>query len=171
MRLCVRADSENVRWSLNLPERIKGALGKPRGVLLTVAAAVIGIILIFASSFESKPEDSGEIGLDEYKAMLESEVESMCANIRGVGCCRVMITFERGEENTYKGSQLVESKPPRVLGVSVLCDGGDADRIKADVTEMVCALFGIGANRVCVLPLKNQSVAEYPLAVRHTINQ
>ena len=65
-----------------------------------------------------------------------------------------MITFERGEERTYKGSQIIETKPPRVLGVSVLCEGGASDRVRAEITEMLCALFDIGANRVSVLPLK-----------------
>ena len=66
-----------------------------------------------------------------------------------------MVTFSRGEENTYKGSKLTESRPPEVLGVTVVCDGGDNATVRARLTEMLSALFGIGSNRIAVLPSKN----------------
>ncbi len=140
---------------MNLVDKIKGVLSK-KGMILTVVLALVGILLI------SLPQgDKGVVGadteitLDEYKAKLEGELVDMCRSVKGVGKCRVMITFLRGEENTYKGSLLVESKPPCVLGVSVVCEGADSNNVKASLTEMICALFDIGANRVAVLKLEN----------------
>ena len=143
-----------MRWSLNLRERIKGALGKRAGAVIACIAVAVGLVLVFSSSYEDDVEEAQETDLVEYRRELEAEVADMCSRIKGVGECCVMITLERGEENTYKGSQLIESKPPRVLGVSVLCEGGEITRVRADVTAMVCALFDVGANRVCVLSLE-----------------
>ena len=86
--------------------------------------------------------------------MLEGELVDMCEQVSGVGKCKVMITFERGAENVYKGSQLTESSPPKVLGVSVICTGGASESVKAELTGMICALFSIGANRVAILPME-----------------
>ena len=96
-----------------------------------------------------------EITLDEYKELLEAEIESLCSDVSGVGRCRVFITFERGVQDTYKGSNIIESKPPKVLGVTVVCTGGDSDAVKSSVTEMISALFDIGYNRVAVLKLNS----------------
>ena len=118
--------------------------------------ALVGIffVVVSTSSGSSKPSD-GELSLDEYKERLEAEIESLCSDIEGVGRCRVFITFERGVQDTYKGSTVIESKPPRVLGVTVVCRGGDSDAVKSSVAEMICALFDIGYNRVAVLKLNS----------------
>ncbi len=114
----------------------------------------LGLMLVALSSVgQSEASDTTE--LSEYKEELEKRLEKLCSEVDGVGKCTVMVTFSRGEENTYKGNQLTESKPPRVLGVSVVCDGGDRSDVRARLSQMLCALFDIGANRVSVLPSKN----------------
>ncbi len=145
-----------MRLSLNLVEKIK-ELFKKKGVLLTAVLIAVGVLLISLpmGGAEQSANVTEKITLEEYKANLEGELSSMCERAEGVGRCRVMITLSRGEENTYKGSLLVESKPPRVLGVSVICEGGGSPTVKASLTEMICALFDIGTNRVAVLKLEN----------------
>ena len=115
----------------------------------------IGLVLIVISGrVGSTPaEDSKELTLEEYKVQLEKEVAKLCSDVDGVGKCRVFITFERGEQNTYKGSLLIESKPPKVLGVTVICEGAEYDSVRRELSEMLRALFDIGANRVAVLKL------------------
>ena len=93
--------------------------------------------------------------LDEYREQLESEVAALCSSVSGVGKCRVFITFERGAASTYRGSSVIETKPPLVLGVSVVCSGGDSDRVRSELTDMLTALFSIGSNRVSVLKLNS----------------
>lgn len=118
--------------------------------------AALGIILILISSSvgtsETKKND-GEITLDEYKERLEAELSDLCSDVRGVGKCRVFVTFERGEQNTYKGSAITETKPPKVLGITVICKGADSDRVRSELTDMLTSLFDIGSNRVAVLKL------------------
>ncbi len=117
----------------------------------------IGIILIFVSSSFGKSEDKSADGitLDEYKIRLEEEIASICSDVSGVGKCRVFITLERGEQNVYKGSSVIETKPPKVLGVTVVCRGADSDYVRAELTDMITALFDIGSNRVAILKLNS----------------
>ena len=118
---------------------------------------LLGIILIFvSSSFEKKEKDSQDgITLDEYKLRLENEIASICSDVFGVGKCRVFITLERGEQNVYKGSSVIETKPPKVLGVTVVCRGADSDYVRAELTDMLTALFDVGSNRVAILKLNS----------------
>jgi len=115
----------------------------------------IGIVLIFiSSSFNSAPEKDGEeLTLEEYKEKLEGELTDLCSDVKGVGRCKVFVTFERGEQNTYKSGVIIEKKPPRVLGVTVICQGADSDYVKRELTDMITALFDVGTNRVAVLKL------------------
>ena len=147
---------ENVRWSLKLVEKLKGLFGNRRAIIVLLAMVAVGVLLLCIPSGSSEGvSTSSDEELTEYKAQLESELAEICASVSGVGKCRVMITFERGAEKVYKGSQLVESSPPRVSGVTVVCEGGESQTVKGTLTEMISALFGIGKNRIAVLESKN----------------
>ncbi|MBQ8689515.1 MAG: hypothetical protein IJ515_04040 [Clostridia bacterium] len=126
---------------------------KKRPVVIILLLAVGLLLLTLSSCPEKETEEAVEKTLEEYKAELEDELESACSMVGGVGKCRVIVTFERGTENSYKGSQLLESKPPRVMGVSVICQGADSASVRSEITEMMTALFDIGSNRVAILKL------------------
>ncbi len=125
---------------------------KIKNILLAVTLG-LALVLIFAGSGEKSDGDA--MTLDEYRLRLEDEVASLCSDIEGVGKCRVYITLERGEQNIYKGSSVIETKPPRVLGVTVICRGADSTEVRSELTDMLSALFDIGANRVAVLKLNS----------------
>lgn len=122
--------------------------------LLLLALAAVG--LLFALMLPSGGKDSAKEGvtLSEYKAALEEELAEMCSSIEGVGRCRVTVSFSAGESLQYKGSQLIGSTPPRVLGVSVVCEGAERDGVRSEISECMRALFDIGANRVSVMKMK-----------------
>ncbi len=117
----------------------------------------IGILLLMLSSRPVSQSEAAEESenLNEYKQRLEGELAEICSSVKGVGKCRVTLTFERGEEKIYKGSALIESKPPKVLGVTVVCRGADSDAVRAEIVSMMSALFDIGANRIAVLKLNS----------------
>ena len=139
---------------MTLVDRLILFFKEKRKIALILILASVGLMLVAISSVGTETAAEGD-GLGEYKAELEKSLEKLCSEVDGVGRCSVMVSFSRGEENTYKGSQLTESKPPRVLGVTVVCDGGDSATVKAPLSQMLCALFDIGTNRVAVLPSKN----------------
>lgn len=140
----------------SLTARFKSALGNKRKLRTALLLLALGIMLIaFSVASSSDSKDTGSVTLEKYKESLEKELEELCSSVKGVGKCRVMITFERGEENTYKGSALIESKPPRVMGVSVVCRGAESDSVRREITDMLSALFDIGSNRISVLKLNS----------------
>lgn len=84
----------------------------------------------------------GGLGVGERndgKAELEERVAEMCAMTEGVGDCRVMITYTPDGE---------------VYAVALLCQGGDSAPVREKLTSMMCALFGVGSNRVEILKIK-----------------
>lgn len=113
----------------------------------------IALILLSSSWGTDTKEKSETLTLEEYKEKLEGELTDLCSDVDGVGRCKVFVTFERGEQNTYKGGVIIENKPPKVLGVTVICHGADSDYVKSGLTDMITALFDIGSNRVAVLKL------------------
>ena len=127
---------------------------KALGVALLL---LLGIFLLIFSSIDPSLSEGAESvdSLEEYKSRLEAELGELCSSVNGVGRCRVTVTFERGEERVYKGSTLIESKPPKVMGVTVVCKGADSDLVRAELVSMMSALFDIGSNRIAVLKLNS----------------
>lgn len=129
-------------------------LKEKKKIALILILIALGLLLVALSSVDNTDAVDTD-GLSEYKEELEGRLEKLCSQVDGVGKCTVMVTFSRGEENTYKGNQLTESRPPEVLGVTVVCDGGDSTAVRARLTQMLSALFDIGSNRIAILPSKN----------------
>ena len=140
-----------------MDKNISTFINKYRRYWKVALIVAVGILLIIISSLpkESGEEVGNEITLDEYRVALEERVAAMCSSVAGVGKCKVFITFERGEQSSYKGSTLLEVKPPKVLGVTVVCRGADYDYVRKDLTEMLSALFDIGSNRIAILKLNS----------------
>ena len=133
------------------------ALPKPKkGVILAALCLAVGVLLLaFSGGGEKAAQKSTEDdSLRSYIAALEEETASLCSSVRGVGKCRVMITLAAGEEVVYRGGTKIGSTPPRVQSVTLVCDGGDSDRVRRGVSAMLSSLFDIGENRVTVLKLK-----------------
>lgn len=134
--------------------KILESFKKDKRALMIVAIGVVGILFIFLSLGGNSEPQSAPVGLEEYKIKLEEELESLCESIDGAGKCRVTVSFSEGEKLEYRGSSVVGSEPPRVLGITVVCDGGDNPNIKSSISDCMTSLFDIGSNRVCVLKLK-----------------
>ena len=134
-------------------QRVIEFAAKNKRMMLLLVLLLLGVGMILFSSPASEREDEQRETLDEYKMRLEEELEELCSSVRGVGACRVTVTFERGEERVYKGSSLLESRPPKVMGVTVVCKGADSDKVKQEIIAMMTALFDIGSNRIAVLKL------------------
>ena len=136
---------------------VKTYVEKNKKSVFIIATFILGILLlVFSSSHfgEEKTVVENE-DLNTYKARLEAELSEVCSSVKGVGRCKVTVTFERGEERVYKGSSLIESRPPKVLGVTVVCKGADSDSVRAEIVDMMSALFDIGTNRIAVLKLNS----------------
>ena len=143
---------------MKLLDKLKILFKEKYRLIFVVLVAAVGVALVLFSLGGTKEEEveKSSQSLAEYKAELEKELESACSSIRGVGRCEVIVTFSRGAENTYKGTNLIESKPPEVMGVSVICEGADSDEVRAGIVGMMSSLFSIGTNRVSVMKLNTR---------------
>ena len=100
------------------------------GVLVIVGAI---LLLIGSGSFLS----------GENKVAEEDRAAEMCSMIRGVGECRVMMTYHPDDEE-------------RVFAVLILCEGAESPAVRESVTSLFCSLYGIGSHRVEIQPLENK---------------
>ena len=115
---------------------------------------VLGVaLLLFAAGAKKETAQSEETELSAYGEALEQRLEALCSQAEGVGRAEVMVTFESGALAEYQGSTQIATHPPKVRGVTVLCTGGGSAEVRASLSEMLSALLGIGASRICVLPL------------------
>ena len=118
-------------------------------------AGVLGVALLLAGAIGAGKNSTGETAAaesesDAYRHALERQIADALALVDGVGRVRVVLTLEAGEQLLYEGSRKVGSVPPRVRGAVVICEGGGADRVKREVTDLVSALCELPANRIRV---------------------
>lgn len=93
---------------------------------------ILGILMVLLGSVIGSTEKEAAVEPTE-----EQRLSQMLSSVEGVGECRVMITYSDGGE---------------VFSVAVLCEGADSVRVRGRVIELVSSLYGIGSNRIAVLP-------------------
>lgn len=131
-----------------IKERIK-AMGRARVITLLLVLSLGAALILIPEAKKTEESDP----LYAYKVRLESELSELCSSVEGAGKCIVYVSFSEGESYEYQGGQIKTEKPPRVLGVTVLCEGGSRSGVRARITEIISSLFDVGANRICVLKL------------------
>ena len=114
--------------------KLKSGKGDYRGMLTVALLFGLGILLIFFGM--------GESGTEAAAVGTEESIEAVCSAIEGVGGCRVLISYER---DGIRGSEREV-----IVGIAVVCEGGDSDSVRRRVTEVLSSLYGIGTNRIRV---------------------
>ena len=162
---------------LPLANKIKSLKHKERYIVI---ACVLGVALILLSelvpSVSTKKADDS-MDYQEYIVSLEEKTQDIISSIDGVGKCKVMITLcetdesfyaSNIEENTDSGHiskkneyvfyednnndspVLIKQAFPKVMGVAVVCQGGDNAFVKERVISAVSSLFGISSAKISV---------------------
>ena len=149
---------------------------KSRASIYAILGAAVGLLLLLWGSFGGVSEatsmsDTAEI--EAYCAYLEAQAVKLCESVKGASNVTVTITLDGGFEQIYatdksvsgntqsfehvklgsgSGAQLcaVSVSAPRVAGIGVTCRGGGSDRVRAELTELLCAAFGVGANKIYI---------------------
>ncbi|MCH5315536.1 MAG: hypothetical protein J1E81_06460 [Eubacterium sp.] len=123
-----------------------------------------------------------QLSYEAYTQELENKLSNIISSISGVGECEVMITLENSYESVYATNSefknnddsvnqkdeyviydadsgetpvLIKEYMPKVMGVSIVCSGGENIEVKEKVIESVTALFNIPTNRVSVSKIKS----------------
>ena len=140
-----------------------------RLLLLLLAAGLL--LLLFAGGGKSEGqggEEGNTLSPDAYRAALEEELTLLCSRVEGVGRLELMVRLEGSGYAHYAtdtwadgrkeyvtvggGCVLLYEEYPRVVGVAVVCDGGDDARVTEELTSLLCALLDIRSNRVYIAP-------------------
>lgn len=54
------------------------------------------------------------------------------------------------EKDDSENGLVITIKSPEILGVAVVCEGGDSSVVRAEISKLITSLFGIGTDRVYV---------------------
>ena len=171
-------------WTRKIRETLKERFGKDKTPLLIAALGVLGMLLLLFSGGEKKTEiRSPSPDPSEAQAALERQMESLLKTVDGVGKVKVFVTIDRMQADVYGVNTEQTSEPernqrsekyvftedgsdtaglrlytvmPLIRGVAVSCEGGGSTLVRQEVTKLVGAALGIGANRIWVTKMKSQ---------------
>lgn len=146
--------------------------------LLVIFLAVIAIVIFLSNSnldFSYLNKETKEIS--DYVSTLESDLESVLKEVKGVGSVKVMITVEGSEcevvlkevettvENGVKTTKesivLIGGKPyvthvenPKIKGVVIVCSGADDLQVKMSITEIINTTLSVNSECVRIIKMK-----------------
>ena len=148
-----------------------GTLLRGKGRVLILLVLALGVLLLlFGGQETGTGEGDYARHREEYRRETEERVAKLCALVRGVGRVSVLITLEAGEEYVYakdesnggtdyvtgqSGGLLLTRRAPRVAGVAVVCDGGDSEAVKNELTTMLHALLDVPYGHISISPAKS----------------
>ncbi len=160
----------------NMSKNIINAVTK-KPLLILVAVLVIGgiLLLIFGGSGEKSKEDDGFQNLDpaKYARDVEERVEALCNRVDGAGSAYAVVTLEGGYRaiyatdsqssgNGYKNEMvimgngssshglLIGYENPRIVGIVIVCSGGDNYNVRKNIISVVSSAFDIPSNKIFV---------------------
>ena len=143
----------------------------------TILGAAVGILLLLWGSFgfpenEDKALSNAE-EIEIYSAYLEEQAVRLCESVSGVSNVTVALTLEGSFEQVYaadksstgstqsyeyvklgngSSAQLcaVSVMTPNVSGIGVTCRGGKNESVRAELTSLLSAAFGVGTNKIYI---------------------
>lgn len=122
---------------------------------------------------ENPPTASPTQNVEAYRTELESRITELCRRVEGVGEVTVVVTLDGGfvveyasdkkitaggESTSYvtvgSGSDktlvYVTERPPPIVGIGVVCTGGNSPEVRREVVNLLSAAFGVGSNKIYV---------------------
>ena len=150
---------------------------KNRATVYAILGAAAGLLRLLWGSFGGGVSEAASLSetaeIEAYCTYLEAQAVKLCESVKGVSNVTVTLTLDGGFEQVYatdrtvsgnaqsyehvklgsgSGAQLcaVSVSAPRVAGIGVTCRGGGNERVRAELTELLCAAFGVGANKIYI---------------------
>ena len=145
--------------------------------VIAILGAALGILFLlwgglgFGEKGEAQMSSAEEI--EAYSAYLEEQAVRLCESVRGVSNVTVALTLEGSFEQIYaadksstsvgntfeyvklgsgSSAQLcaVSVMAPKVSGIGVTCRGGKNETVRAELTSLLSAAFGVGTNKIYI---------------------
>ena len=171
--------------SQNTPVEIGNVVGhmKKKGSFkIIVIGFVLGLSLLLIGSFafgdKEQSAETDDIGpgisesLEEYKAKLLREIESICLGVDGVQSVKAAVYFDEGggsiyaqntqigntEKNEYviigSGSGAhalyIGESLPKISGIGIVCETGGREDLKNELALLLSSLYGLPLTRIYV---------------------
>lgn len=118
-----------------------------------------------------------ELNITDVEAEIEEKLNGIISSVNGAGKTEVYVNISSTGEYVYAENKksdvdsdnsssdteiviyenddrenglVITIKSPEILGVAVVCEGGDSSVVRAEISKLITCLFGIGADRVYV---------------------
>ena len=154
-----------------------------RHLLLPIAVAILGVLLLIFGSRSEKTqnEDESEVRLWEdgkmsaaaFATETEKKIVSICSGVDGVRDVRAVVTLSggyravyaadaQGSDSSYRNETvltgsgnsekaiLVGYEVPQIVGIGIVCTGGDDPVIRESLTMLVSAAFDVSSHKIYV---------------------
>ena len=137
-----------------------------KGKWTLLLLGILGLVLLLFGGGVLSAEEETRTDSEDYRTALSAEVTALCREVRGVGEVTVLLTLEAGESYSYAENSsggyitaggsglLLESRPPRVAGVAVVCDGGRDPAVREELSALLSAALGIGTHKIKITAKK-----------------
>lgn len=165
---------------IEVKTRVISLLKKYKYAVLILVAGIALMLLPFNNSQlpESNVPDEKNVDI----VSLHQQLEQVLSFVHGVGDVKVMLCEAYGEETIYHSDEdytlseqsesrriecvtVVDSQrnehalikqiiPPKYQGAIVICQGADDPGVRLSVTNAVCKVTGLGADKIAVLKMK-----------------
>ena len=147
-------------------------------LIIVVVGTLLGLLLLVFGGFEKEKETAPTASLDTvydealYERELVEKVENVCSSVKGAGEVRVALTLDGSYRAIYaqnladggsskreyfllgSGSSqkalLLGYSPPEILGVAIVCEGGENRAVRAEIISLVSALLDLPTNKIYV---------------------
>ena len=157
-------------------EVVKGWLERVKEHRMALLVLAVGVFLLMLPTSggdrtEAEPiGEAAEFSLEEF----QSQLERILSAVEGAGDVRVALTVKSGERrvlaqdirqeedgyttttvlvgklSSQQESVVVQTTAPVFQGALVVCPGGGEARVRLVLMEAVCALTGLGSDRVFI---------------------
>lgn len=115
-----------------------------------------------------------ELSASAFAAETEKKIVSLCSQVSGAGSVRVAVSLNggyravyasdvQGSEGSYRsetvllgsGSSeegiLLGYEAPQIVGIGIVCTGGDDPSVRQSITMLVSAAFHVSTNKIYVV--------------------
>ncbi len=147
------------------------ALRKEGKLVPLIIIAAIGIALLVAGALFDGEEtentaahqssqsvtDSVSTGGEglwiSYEAELEEKIRRLCAEVGGVGDVSVSVYINEMfdyVDASGAGDAYLTLYAPKISGIGIVCDGGNDQNVKKELTMLISTAFSIGSNKIYI---------------------
>ena len=115
----------------------------------------------------------GNLSAADFATETEEKIVEICSDVSGAGRVRAVVTLEggyravyasdvQGSDGSYRNQTvltgsgnseqaiLVGYESPRIVGIGIVCAGGDDPTVQKRITMLVSAAFDVSANKIYV---------------------